>query len=78
MIFVVVVVVVLCTVYDNKKKMRLLLLTWGTAVAQWIHLRLPSCHSGFESQAHHLRFYPCIVCTLKDKKEAEERQFIDR
>ena len=29
----------------------------GAAVAQWIHSRLPSCHPGFESQAHHLRFF---------------------
>ena len=28
------------------------------AVAQWIRLRLPFCHPGFESQAHHLCFYP--------------------
>ena len=31
-------------------------LSRGAAVAQWIHLRLPSCHPGFESQAHHLCF----------------------
>ena len=29
----------------------------GAAIAQWIRLYLPSCHPGFESQAHHLRFY---------------------
>ena len=29
----------------------------GAAIAKWIHLRLPSCHPGFESQAHHLHFY---------------------
>ena len=29
----------------------------GAAVAQWIRSRLPSCRPGFESQAHHLRFY---------------------
>ena len=34
-----------------------LLNTRGAAVAQWICLRLPSCHPGFESQAHHLCFY---------------------
>ena len=27
------------------------------AIAQWIHLRLPSCRPGFESQANHLSFY---------------------
>ena len=29
----------------------------GVVIAQWICLRLPSCHPGFESQAHHLCFY---------------------
>ena len=29
----------------------------GNAIAQWIWLGLPSCRSGFESQAHFLRFY---------------------
>ena len=32
-------------------------MTVGAAGAQWIRLRLPSCHPGFESQAHHLCFY---------------------
>ena len=32
----------------------------GATVVQWIQLRLPSCHPGFESQAHHLRFYQII------------------
>ena len=27
------------------------------AIAQSIHLHLPSCYPGFESQAHHLHFY---------------------
>ena len=31
--------------------------TWGAAIAQWIRLRLPSRRPGFESQAHHLRFF---------------------
>ena len=29
----------------------------GAAIAQWICMRLPSWCPGFESQAHHLRFY---------------------
>ena len=29
----------------------------GAAVAQWIHLHIPSCRPGFESQAHHLCLY---------------------
>ena len=33
---------------------------WGAAIAQWIHLQLPSCHPGLESQAHHLRFHQFI------------------
>ena len=27
-----------------------------SATAQWIRKHLPSCHPGFESKAHHLRF----------------------
>ena len=33
---------------------------WGVVIAQWIYLCLPSCHPGFESQAHHLCFYQLI------------------
>ena len=29
----------------------------GAVIAQWICLRFQSCHPGFDSQAHHLRFY---------------------
>ena len=29
----------------------------GAAIAQWIRLRLPSYHLGFEPQPQHLRFY---------------------
>ena len=32
----------------------------GAAIAQWLHLRLPSYHPGFKSQSHHLRFYQFI------------------
>ena len=32
----------------------------GAAVAQWICLRLPYCHGGFESLANHLHFYKFI------------------
>ena len=31
--------------------------SWGAAIAQWISLRLPFRCPGFESRAHHLRFY---------------------
>ena len=30
---------------------------WGAAVAQYIRLRNPSCHPGFDSQANHLHFF---------------------
>ena len=30
---------------------------WGAVIAQWICLRLPSCHPRFESQVHHLHFF---------------------
>ena len=36
----------------------------GAAIAQWISLYLPSCHPGFESQAHHLHFIIIIYYVL--------------
>ena len=46
--------------------------SWGAAIAQWIRLCLPSCCPGFESQAHHLRFYHlqylCYICYVKRTK----------
>ena len=36
----------------------------GAAIAQWIRLRLPSCHPRFKSQAHHLRFFQFILFKL--------------
>ena len=47
---------------------------WGAAIAQWIRLRLPSCRPGFESQAHHPRFYhnsqyvPYLSCERNKKR----------
>ena len=46
---------------------------WGAAIAQWIHLRLPSCRPGFDSQALHLCFYHLLwnsyyICTCVVKK----------
>ena len=35
------------------------------AIAQWIRLRLPFASPGFESQAHHLRFYSQILCYIR-------------
>ena len=42
----------------------------GAAIAQWIHLQLPFCHPGFESQAHHQRFYQFIfdLCRVEKTK----------
>ena len=40
----------------------------GAAIAQWIHLRLPSCCPWFESQAHHLCFYQIIFELLHVEK----------
>ena len=43
--------------------------SWGTAIAQWIRLRLPFCHPGFESQAHHLHFNQFIkLCNVEKTK----------
>ena len=41
---------------------------WGAAIAQWICLRLPSFHPGFESQAHHLCFYQFELCHVEKTK----------
>ena len=45
------------------------------AIAQWIHLRLPSCGPGFESQAHQLCFYRFIfkLCRVKSTKINKKR-----
>ena len=47
---------------DSQQKMSpKKVITWnynykrGAAISQWIHLRLPSCHPGFKSQARHVR-----------------------
>ena len=34
------------------------------AIAPWFRLRLPSCSPGFESQAHHLRFFQFVLLKL--------------
>ena len=33
-------------------------------IAPWFRLRLPSCGPGYESQAHHLRFFQCVLLKL--------------
>ena len=52
---------------------------WAAAIAQWIHLRLPSCHPGFESQAHHLCFYHFIfeLCCVEKTKIHQKEARID-
>ena len=49
----------------------------GAAIAQWICLHLPFCRPGFESQAHHLRFYHlkylCNICRVKRPKINQKR-----
>ena len=37
---------------------------WVAAIAPWFHLRLPSCGPGFDSQAHHLRFFQFVLLKL--------------
>ena len=51
----------------------------GATIAQWIHLRLPSCHPGFESQAHHLCFYHFIfeLCCVEKTKIHQKEARID-
>ena len=43
---------------------------WSTTIAQLIHLHLPTCRPGFESQAHHLRFNHVIfeLCHVEKTK----------
>ena len=53
----------------------------AAAIAQWYHLRLPSCGRGFESQAHHLCFFHLYywncneIRTKINKKEAGKDPF---
>ena len=48
----------------------------GAAIAQWIRLRLPSCHPGFESQVHHFHFFYleflCRNCHVKRTKNKQK------
>ena len=48
------------------------------AKAQWICPRLPSCGSGFESQAHHrsydiVKFYAVLVNVLRKGQKYQKR-----
>ena len=44
------------------------------AIAQWFRLRLPSCGPGFESQAHHLRFFQFVLLKLLLELEKNENK----
>ena len=45
------------------------------AIAQWFHLRLPSCSPGFKSQAHHLRFFSiCIEIVLRKEQKINKKR----
>ena len=41
---------------------------WAAAIAQWYHLRLPSCGRWFESQEHHLRFFNFYYWNCNEKR----------
>ena len=43
---------------------------WDAAKAQWIHLHLPPCRPGLESQEHHLCFYQFMfeLCHVEKTK----------
>ena len=47
---------------------------WGAAIAPWYRLRLPSCGPGFESQAHHLRFFQFVLLKLLLELEKNENK----
>ena len=36
----------------------------AVAIAPWVHLRLPSCSHGFESEAHHLCLFQFVLFKL--------------
>ena len=47
---------------------------WHAAIAQWIHLCLPSCRPGFQSDAHHLRFINLYLnCVMWKKTKVNKR-----
>ena len=50
---------------------------WGAAIAKRIHLHLPSCSHGFESQTYHLLFYQFIIvsCGKDDNQHKRGREW---
>ena len=47
---------------------------WGPTIAQWIRLGLPSCHPGFESQAHHQGFHQFIELWNVEKTKINKKR----
>ena len=45
-----------------------------STIAQWIRLHLPSCHHGFESQAHHLSFHQFIELYNVEKTKINKQR----
>ena len=45
----------------------------GAAIAQWIRLRLPSCHTGFKSQKFNLFFYQFIIVSCGKDENKRKR-----
>ena len=48
--------------------------SWVAAIALWFRLRLPSCSPGFESQAHHLRFFQFVLGLRREKSENKQKE----
>ena len=46
----------------------------GAAIAQWIHVRLPSCRPGFESQAHLLHFINIYLNCVMRKRQKKQNE----
>ena len=44
------------------------------AIAPWFHLRLPSRGPGFESQAHHLRFFQYVLLKLYQENNENKQK----
>ena len=44
------------------------------AIAPWFRLRLPSCSPGFESQAHHLRFFQFVLKLYRENNKNKQKE----
>ena len=47
---------------------------WVAAIAPWFRLCLPSCGPGFESLAHHLRFFQFVLLKLSREKNENKQK----